>query len=101
MRQMADVKSDTTPCGRLYTGAATKPWIKNNVDETLQTRRRLQLEDTAVLLLEIPLHDASDTEFTQRMIASIKTIVDELQIFVKNVLVPHGAGVRGHNQTTN
>ena len=67
--------------------AAAKPWFKNAVGKMLRTRRRLQPEDTAVLLLEIPLHDASDTEFTQKMIASIKTIVDELQIFVKNVLI--------------
>ena len=39
------------------------------------------------MLLEIPLHDESDTEFMQKMITSIKTIVDELQSFVKNVLI--------------
>ena len=37
--------------------------------------------------MEIPSHDASDTEFTQGIIASIRTIVDQLQIFVENVLV--------------
>ena len=63
---------------------AAKPWFKNAIGKTLRARRRLQPEDTAVLLLEIPLHDESDTEFTEKMITSIKTIVDELQTFVKN-----------------
>ena len=37
--------------------------------------------------MEIPSHNAGDTEFTQGIIASIRTIVEELQIFMKNVLV--------------
>ena len=39
------------------------------------------------MLLKIPLYDESDTEFTQKMITSIKTIMEELQTFVKNMLI--------------
>ena len=69
------------------------PWYKNPISKILRARRRLQPEDTAVLLLDIPMHDKDDAEFTEKTIASVNLIVKELQSFVRNVLIVLMPGV--------
>ena len=66
---------------------AANPWYKNPISRVLRARRRLQAGDTAVLLLDIQMHDKDDFEFTQKTVTSIRLIVKELQSFVENVLV--------------
>ena len=66
---------------------AANPWHKRPISQVLRARRRLQAGDTAVLLLDVQMHDQDDLEFTQRTVASIKLVVQELQSFVKNVLI--------------
>ena len=67
--------------------AASKPWYTNPIRKRLRDRRRLQPEDTAMLLLDIHSHVESDTEFTGKVIASVQAAVEELQRFVRNVVI--------------
>ena len=67
--------------------AASKPWYTNPISKRLRDRRRLQPEDTAMLLLDIHSHVESDTEFTGKVIASVQAAVEELQRFVRNVVI--------------
>ena len=61
--------------------------IRQTIRQTLDSRRHIQRQDTAVVLLNTPLHELHDTCLVRTMINNIKSVVSTLQAFGTRIML--------------
>ena len=67
--------------------AANSRWVVRRVNKALDARRQLHPEDTAILVLDIPVHDEADRDAANKFRVSIELVVRTLLDYVRNIVI--------------